>query len=361
MASQREKPPGDHKRWHGVKPRSQTYLKYVYACFKLQETEKAYQMLLMMEKEWRFPDAREYNRMLRFFKFHGHAEGAKTCLNGLMQDIQHRRSAGAPMNSVSPDLVQNLFREAQDNRQPADIVELAGALKKANISLDRFQQVGLALAHMQLNEPVEAFATIVELYDKGRTLPEFAFDQVSKEMSNNPSAVDESYYLLESRKAESLSVPLPAVNLIMEACAQMGDLDRAFATWAELDKLDVTPDIGTFNALLHTCVKTRELASGRRLLARMAQDGIEANQMTYLHQTALHIVGREEANALSMVKACKDAEITPHARMYTSLIIMCARSGKRDRAKELLDMMEADGHNVTKGLRNRAMGGDDRY
>ena len=37
-------------------------------------------------------------------------------------------------------------------------------------------------------------------------------------------------------------VPLAAVNIVIEACAHMADLDRAFATWAELEQLELTPD-----------------------------------------------------------------------------------------------------------------------
>ena len=76
---------------------------------------------------------------------------------------------------------------------------------------------------------------------------------ISEELAKHASAVDESYFLLESRKAQGLPVPLPAVNMIIEACAVMGDLDRAFATWAELEQLGLSADTGSFNALLHTC------------------------------------------------------------------------------------------------------------
>ena len=49
-------------------------------------------------------------------------------------------------------------------------------------------------------------------------------------LATTAATVDESYFLLESRKTDGTAVPLPAVNMIIEACALMGDLDRAFAT-----------------------------------------------------------------------------------------------------------------------------------
>merc|ERR1712054_275865 len=107
------------------------------------------------------------------------------------------------------------------------------------------------------------------MFQAGHKTSERVYDAVAEELSRQASSVDESYYLLESRKQQHGQVPLPAVNVIIEACALMGDLDRAFATWAEIEQLDLKPDAGTYNALLHTCIRTREIASGRRLLSRM--------------------------------------------------------------------------------------------
>ena len=39
------------------------------------QAERAYQMLLSMENEWRVPDKREYSRMMKQFKWNNHREG----------------------------------------------------------------------------------------------------------------------------------------------------------------------------------------------------------------------------------------------------------------------------------------------
>ena len=106
----------------------------------------------------------------------------------------------------------------------------------------------------------------------------------------------------------------------------MGDLDRAFATWAELEQLGLKPDTGTYNSLLHTCVRTRELASGRRLLSRMTQDGIKPDSTTFMHQSSLYIMSRETNLALKVLQECKDARLIPNGKMYASLINMLLRN-----------------------------------
>ena len=46
----------------------------------------------------------------------------------------------------------------------------------------------------------------------------------------------------------------------------------------------------------------------------------------------------------------------PHGRMYASLVNMCCRNRKYERAQELLDEMEKDGHTVSNALRAKAQG-----
>lgn len=82
----------DEMREKGVKPKSATYLKYIYACFRLQQPDKAYDMLCNMEKEWRVPDTRDYQRMHQLFKYCRHDEGKAMCVRGMVADLQVRAS-----------------------------------------------------------------------------------------------------------------------------------------------------------------------------------------------------------------------------------------------------------------------------
>ena len=144
--------------------------------------------------------------------------------------------------------------------------------------------------------------------------------------------------------------------MIINACAEMRDLDRAFATWAELEQLGLKPDAGTFNALLHTCVATREVASGRRLLARMAQDDIAPDAVTYMHLASLQLMRGELNLAFKSLEQCKEAGLKPHGRMYVTLINACCRSQslQPERAQALLDEMVAgEGYNVSRTLQER--------
>lgn len=50
-------------RSKGVKPKSMSYLKFIWACFRNSKPDLAYKMLLTMENEWRVPTLDDYSRM----------------------------------------------------------------------------------------------------------------------------------------------------------------------------------------------------------------------------------------------------------------------------------------------------------
>jgi len=289
---------------------------------------------------------------LKLFKWHGHAEGKLHCVRGIVQDINMSPGGASALESLSPEIINGLFREAQDRKRPDEVVGLAETLTQGGVKLDRFQQVGVIFAHLQLREAVKAFSVLIDLYEEGHKLPERASYGIAEELAKQAASVDESYYLLESRRAAGGTVPLQAVNMVIEACALMGDLDRAFATWAELEQLGLQPDTGTYNSLLHTCVRTREIASGRRLLNHMTQASISPDAVTFMHQCSLHVMAREPDLALAVLHQCKDADIVANGKTYASLINMCIRIRKSKLAQELLAEMESH-HVVSEGMKRK--------
>lgn len=338
-------------REKGVTPKGQTYLKYIFGAIKAEEAEKAYQMLRAMETQWRVPDVRDYRQLLYAFRKASHSEGQMRCVKGLLQDTTQRADARS-FGGKGDYFFKDLIKDAQKRRKPEEVLQLATMLEEAGMPLDAFCEIGVVFAHLHLEQTTEAFGRLTRLLGKGGRLPEPAREAMVAVLSKQASAVDDAYYLLETRRAEGAPVPLAAVNIVIDACAEMGDLDRAFATWAELEALGLTPDAGTYNGLLHTCIRTRELGSGRRLLGRMAADEVAPDEFTFMHECSLHIMSRENARAFALLGKCKEQGLTPPGRMYVALINVAIRSNQDERARELLEEMGAH-HKVSDGLRKR--------
>lgn len=333
------------RREQGVmKDLGKSYLAYIYNCMRADEVDRAFSMLMTMEAEWRYPDTKAYESMLRFFARKKHMEGQLKCVEAISLEAEGR-DLGTMKRTVEMSLGA-LMMNAQAEKDEAAIFKIDSLANKVGCVLNARQEVGFIITLLHGDDILKAFQRTVTLYQNGQNLPPRATQLLASKLAAQASSVDDAYYLLESRKAEGYAVPLPAVNVIIEACAEMGDLDRAFATWAELDQLSLQPDTGTYNALLHTCVQAREVASGRRLINRMQLDGVRADATTYAHHCGLLVMSRQGDAALGLLQTCSEAGVTPTPKMYITLINHLLRRRMFGQAQELLTEMKGLGNRV---------------
>jgi len=340
-------------REQGITPLSATYLAYIYGCMQGDDADRAYKMLTLMEAEWRFPDARAYENMLGFFGRRRHMDGQLRCIKAIVADetflSKGAEAEEAAMVKLSPRLqkqvdlsLSSLMRNAQEAKDTELLLELQQLANKTGAVLNSHQEVGVIFTMLQMDQTLQAFQRAVSLMGKDHGLPVKAANWLADQLSTQASMVDDAYYLLETRKSEGEAVPIAAVNIVIEACAVMGDLDRAFATYAELEQLALKPDTGTYNALLHACVRTRELASGRRLLSRMEMDEVRPDAQTFAHRCSMLVMSRQGNSALQVLDECKAANVKPLPKMYVTCANYLLRGRRYEEVRALLDDMRKD-------------------
>jgi len=336
-----------------VKHLGKSYLAYIYNLMRADEADRVFSMLKTMESEWRYPDARAYENMLRFFARKRHMDGQLKCIEAIALENAGGQGIGQVQRQVDISLGV-LMMQAQQEKDDARVLKLVDLAQRTGSPLNQRQEVNMVYALLKQGEGLEAFKRALRIFENDGQLPPRMLQALAGNLAEQASAVDDAYYLLESRKADGGAVPLPAVNLIIEACAAMGDLDRAFATWSELDQLALKPDTGTYNALLRTCVETREIASGRRLLNRMQLDEVSPDATTFSHHCSLLVMSRQGDVALGLLQSCRDAGITPDTRMYSTLINLLLRQRRHGQAQELLAEMKASGR-VSEAFERKVM------
>lgn len=62
--------------------------------------------------------------------------------------------------------------------------------------------------------------------------------------------VDNAHRLLTSQETEGTRISVSSLNVIMSACAELGDVDRAFATWDDFNTYNIEPNADTYSFLL---------------------------------------------------------------------------------------------------------------
>jgi len=279
-----------------------------------------------------------------------HSEGQMRCLQGMMA-LDPEKKPGK--------MVPLLLRQASEKRNAEKALALYQMARKADLKLDPRQVVGVIMTMVQADQPKEAFKIAIEHAQHTR-IPYEQLGLLIDSLSKKPSLVDEAYYEVEKMHEAKGTVPIQAANAIIEASARMGDLDRAFATWAEFGRFGLESDVGTYNSLLHTCVKTRELASARKLLNRMSAAAIEPDSFTYQYRTALCVMDNNGQAASEMIQECVARGITPTPQSYVTLINWHLRQGRDivaagKKAQEVIEAM-AKYHQVTETLTNRVRG-----
>jgi hypothetical protein len=105
------------------------------------------------------------------FRRYGHTEGKIRCVRGVMADVKNDPQQTVSLDS---DIVSGLFKDAQEKRNPAEVLELADTFTQSGIRLDRFQRVGVIFAHLSLRQAVKAFGVLIDLYADGLKVPEKA-------------------------------------------------------------------------------------------------------------------------------------------------------------------------------------------
>jgi len=340
-------------RVKGVNPTRYTFYRYINGCFRGNEAERAYLMLCAAEEQWRTPDVQSYTRMIRHFMRLDHFEGEMRCLQGIM--------AVDPGTSAET-IVLGLLEYATQNNHIDKVTHIYELAKEAGVSLNRNQLIRLVNVMLQQERPVDAFTVATQVMLSGHKVPLTASKMLADGLSKQAQLVDEAYYQLENRRTRGESVPLDALNLVIEACARLSDLDRAFATFQEFEAFKLEPDTATYNALLSTCLACRETSSARKLVNTMLQKGTPLDGESFGHRCSLFVMSRDEDGAEAMLRECREAGKTPSPKMYHTLINIHMRRATYDPrnvvqhatlAKELLDDMKSSSMRINPDLERR--------
>uniref|UniRef100_A0A7S1R171 Pentatricopeptide repeat-containing protein-mitochondrial domain-containing protein n=1 Tax=Neobodo designis TaxID=312471 RepID=A0A7S1R171_NEODS len=100
------------------------------------------------------------------------------------------------------------------------------------------------------------------------------------ECLSSAEAVDRAYFHLEKRKADGKAVSVHTLDVIVLACAKLGDEDRAVETMESYATLGVHPRAQSYNALLVLCGGRNKARQHRTIFEAMLRNGVKPNYHT---------------------------------------------------------------------------------
>eukprot|EP00887_Chlorella_sp_A99_P007544 scaffold28.g7544.t1 len=160
------------------------------------------------------------------------------------------------------------------------------------------------------------------------------------------AGVDAAYFLLEDWAREGKRVSAAQANLVLAACCQLGDLQRAFETFDALPLLGVQPDADSYNALLQGCVETGEAGAAERVLEEMAAAGVAPNAHTHhllvdaqARRPGAPVVKGDVPGMAAALDSLEAAGHTPKTGLLERCVARCERAGEREAMKPLLERL----------------------
>ncbi|KAI0819966.1 hypothetical protein BC628DRAFT_1331540 [Trametes gibbosa] len=164
-------------------------------------------------------------------------------------------------------------------------------------------------------------------------------------------AVDDAWGQLEIIHEEGQTIDVVALNVVIQAAVSLRDLQRAIGTYKACAKLEVKPNLDTFNLLLLGCVDARHRELGDRLLADMKEAGISPDVTTYEHMVRLCLTQSTYEDAFFYLEEMKSLGMVPPRGVYESLVRKLISVGDV-RHKLAVEELQECGYEITPRLKS---------
>ncbi|KAK4688370.1 TRIAP1/MDM35 family protein, partial [Tremellales sp. Uapishka_1] len=180
-------------------------------------------------------------------------------------------------------------------------------------------------------------------------------------LSQDVQVLDQAFYALEDMHKAGTPLDITALNALIEASANLSDLQRARATQTAASDLGLIPDVDTFNLVLSACIAARHRPLGDTILSEMASNSINPNATTYERMILLCATQPTYEDAFYYLEKMKAEGFKPTYAAYEALIRKCA--AVQDTRWNLVgEEMESVGHRMDRSLRDFVnKGGRDLY
>ncbi|XP_020599420.1 pentatricopeptide repeat-containing protein At1g26460, mitochondrial [Phalaenopsis equestris] len=144
---------------------------------------------------------------------------------------------------------------------------------------------------------------------------------------NGFSTLDSVYLQLENLSdSDPPYKSVAALNCVVLGCANIWDLDRAYETFEAItEKIGLTPDIHSYNALLCAFGKVKKTSEACKVFEHLVSLGVKPNATTYTLLVDAHLANRDPKAALNIIDEMADAGFTPSKEMLKKVRRRCSR------------------------------------
>ena len=161
--------------------------------------------------------------------------------------------------------------------------------------------------------------------------------------------LDGVWEMLDQWQREGNTVDTSILNSIIQASVSCGDVQRAMGAYRSFSDYGCKPTVETFNYLLSGCVAAKHRQLGDKLLLNLKQAVVTPNAKTYEHIILLCLTQPVYDDAFFYLEEMKTRKFVPSAKVYTAIIQACV-SAKDSRYAIALAEMRQCGYTLSPSL-----------
>jgi pentatricopeptide repeat protein len=208
----------------------------------------------------------------------------------------------------------------------------------------------------------EAFGVLHIMRNNGIAPTMDSADPIFRVISRDIDAVDEAWALLNSVREAGENVDVIALDVLVKAAVQLGDLQRAVGTYQTYPEHGAKPTVDTFNLLFQGCVAAKHRELGDRFLKEMTINGnVKPNVATYEQVILLCLTQKTYEDAFFYLEEMKGpgSQLRPTRAIYEAIIKRCVQEGDERYKLARSEMRQCGYHEDPKVTEYIGFGGRD--
>ncbi|KAF8630606.1 hypothetical protein AX15_002833 [Amanita polypyramis BW_CC] len=146
---------------------------------------------------------------------------------------------------------------------------------------------------------------------------------ILEQIGKNTDTLDASWEVIEEIHKDKGRVDTVALNVLVQASVELGDLQRAMGTYKSFKEYEAVPDVETFNTLLDGCVASKHRQLGDVLLDDMKAAKIKPDAGIFEKMIYLCLDQDSYEDAFFYLEEMKAAGLVPPVRIYVRIVKRC--------------------------------------
>lgn len=246
-------------------------------CEDHKPQEAIHTMKQMTEQNLNFLPVSFVNIVLRSVIEDDYIEGCEYMFNYLQKFVETRKT------QWDEGTLSRLLEAAARNSRFTFAEQIFTTLTQSGLGPTQAHFSALLLCYANGGFYSKAFDAIIKYCPPFVVHPSVR-EAIALACSKTPEEIDRAYLVLEDIYfQEKRPVPLECLNLIVAACAYIGDFNRALLTIQEFPKFSLSPNVETFNNLLLTCLITGQTEPIKVIIKEASKANVSLNAKSYEH------------------------------------------------------------------------------